>query len=159
MILSCVVTLPLATAARLGLDGSGALVWWQVVGALAAVLALLLVCLRLLGRLQIGPRSRDAALVAVWPLGPRREIQLLRLGDQLHYIYRHESALVLLRQQSWAEYQDQLPSQPEPQRWLGAIRDRLQPEQHAAVAATPGKTTAPSSVPIVSDRPLTHLNS
>jgi len=159
VIVLCADTFPLATVAKLGLDGSGALVWWQVVGALAAVLALLLLCLRLLGRLQLGPRSSDAALVAVWPLGPRREIQLLRLGDQLHYIYRHESALVLLRQQSWSEYQDQLPSQPEPQRWLGAIRDRLQPERHAAVAATPGKTTASSSVPIGSDRSLTRVNS
>ena len=56
--------------------------------AVLAVLALLVVFLKLLGRINRRMGGEEAGLEKVWPLGPRREIQVLRLGDEVHYIYR-----------------------------------------------------------------------
>lgn len=79
--------------------------WWQTVGGLLAVFGLLLLSLRLLARFNRGPRSGRAALLTVMPLGPKREIQVLRLGDNVHYLYRHDGAMVELQRTSWAAYQ------------------------------------------------------
>ena len=79
--------------------------WWQTVGGLLAVFGLLLLSLRLLARFNRAPRSGRAAVLAVWPLGPKREIQVLRLGDEVHYLYRHDGAMVELQRTSWAAYQ------------------------------------------------------
>ncbi len=38
-------------------------------------------------------------------MGPRREIQVLRLGSDVHYIYRHETAMVLLKQEALADFE------------------------------------------------------
>lgn len=97
------VTLLLATIGSETLQNTGPS-WWQAVGALVAVLALLLICLRLLSRWQRPPGRDEAALVAVWPLGPRREIQIVRLRDEVHYVYRHEGGLVVLDRESWDRY-------------------------------------------------------
>jgi len=78
--------------------------WWQSLGGLVAVLALLVVFLKLLGRVNRRMAGDQASLVKVWPLGPRREIQVLRLGEEVHFIYRHDGAMVLLRQQPYAEF-------------------------------------------------------
>ncbi|MFN2370542.1 MAG: hypothetical protein ABR506_05225, partial [Candidatus Krumholzibacteriia bacterium] len=43
--------------------------------------------------------------LTVWPLGPRREVQVLRLGDEVHYVYRHDGAMVLLRRESLAAWE------------------------------------------------------
>jgi len=77
---------------------------WQVAGALAAVLGLLVLALRGLQRLQ-GGRGADAGvrLLSVRRLGPRREIQRLRVGDTVHTIYRHDGAMVVLEQGPWRE--------------------------------------------------------
>ncbi len=85
---------------------TGGMPWWQAMGSLMIVLGLLLLCLKLLGKWnhrQSGGAS--ARVLAVWPLGPKREIQVLQLGDDVHYIYRHESAMVLLRQESLTSYE------------------------------------------------------
>lgn len=79
--------------------------WWQSLGGLVAVLALLVLFLKLLGRINRRMGGEEAGLEKVWPLGPRREIQVLRLGDEVHYIYRHDGAMVLLRKQSHADFQ------------------------------------------------------
>ena len=71
--------------------------WWQSLGGLMAVLALLVVFLKLLGRVNRRMSGDQASVVKVWPLGPRREIQVLRLGEEVHFIYRHDGAMVLLR--------------------------------------------------------------
>lgn len=84
-------------------EGSG-FSWWQSLGGLLAVLALLVVFLKLLGRVNRRMGGEEAGLEKVWPLGPRREIQVLRLGDEVHFIYRHDGAMVLLKKQSHAEY-------------------------------------------------------
>jgi hypothetical protein len=91
-------------AAGTAAAGPSAPSWWQVIGGSVAVFALLVLFLRLLARWQGGPRARQAALLAVLPLGPRREIQVVRLRDQVHYIYRHESALLALDRQAYADY-------------------------------------------------------
>ncbi len=79
--------------------------WWRTVGGLAVVFGLLFLSLKLLGR--YGRRqggAEPARLVTVWHLGARREIQVLRLGADVSYVYRHENAMVLLRQEPWEAY-------------------------------------------------------
>lgn len=78
--------------------------WWQSLGGLVAVLGLLMVFLKLLGRVNRRMSGDQASVLKVWPLGPRREIQVLRLGDEVHYIYRHDGAMVILRQQSHEDF-------------------------------------------------------
>jgi len=110
---------PLAATAA----GGGPASWWQVIGGSLAVFALLVLFLRLLARWQSGPRARQASLLAVVPLGPRREIQVVRLRDQVHYIYRHEGALLALDRQPYGDYAA-APVAPEwgGQRWPALLR-------------------------------------
>jgi hypothetical protein len=115
----------LASAAPVTL-GSSDFSWWQAVGGTVAVFALLMVFLRLLGRWQRPPNRGNAALLDTWVLGPRREIQILRLHNEVHYIYRHEAALVLLQKEDLASFQAQYP--PRAHRstpWLGNFLSRL----------------------------------
>ncbi len=79
-------------------SGSGFNVW-QSLGGLALVFGLLILCLKLLGRFNRRRNPGQTSLLTVWHLGPRREVQVLRLGDEVHYIYRHEGAMVLLKQE------------------------------------------------------------
>ena len=119
--------IPLATAASTTWQ-AGDFSWWQAVGGTLAVFSLLLLCLRLLGRLHRPTAHRNAALLEVWNLGPRREIQIVRLRDQVHYIYRHESALVLLDRQEYNRYRDAQPSRSAPsQVGLNSLLARLTP--------------------------------
>ncbi len=105
--------------------------WWQVVGGLAAVFGLLILFLKFLARLpQSGGQAR-AGMLAVWSLGPRREVQVLRLQDEVHYLYRHENALVHLRAEPLAAWQAQRPA-AEPVREGGLVarlRDRLRSDR------------------------------
>jgi len=78
--------------------------WWQAIGGILAVFALLVLFMRLLSRWQGKQRHGDAALLRVLPLGHRAEVQVLRLRDTVHYIYRHESSLLLLGTESHADY-------------------------------------------------------
>jgi hypothetical protein len=78
--------------------------WWRAAGGTLAVFALLVICLQLLRRLGRAARHGEAALLAVWPLGPHREIQVLRLRDRVHYLYRHEGALVALAEEPLEAY-------------------------------------------------------
>jgi len=86
----------------LGLQGSTGPAAWQVFAALAGVLALLVLFLRGLQRWQPGQRQ-DARvrLLSVQRLGPRRELQVLRVGDEVHTLYRQEGAMVVLGSRSW----------------------------------------------------------
>ena len=74
---------------------------WQAIGGLAVVFGLLLLFMKLLGKLNKRGSSTDTSVVAVWHLGPKREIQVLRLGDMVHYIYRHEGSMVVLKEESY----------------------------------------------------------
>jgi len=78
--------------------------WWQAIGATLVVFTLMLLCLRLLGRLQSLQKHHEAALLQVWPLGPRREIQVVRLHEDVHYVYRHENGLVVLKREDHAAF-------------------------------------------------------
>ncbi|MBK8166142.1 MAG: hypothetical protein IPK64_09260 [bacterium] len=88
------------------LGGGGS--WWRMIGGLAVVFGLLFLCLKLLTRFG-SPRGGvpQARILSVWHLGPRREVQVLRLGEQVSYVYRHDNAMVLLRQEQWDEYRRQ----------------------------------------------------
>lgn len=86
----------------LGLNSQGSI--WQAIGGMAVVFGLLLLFLKLLGKLNRRGASNDTAVVAVWPLGPKREIQVLRLGEMVHYIYRHEGSMVVLKEETHEEF-------------------------------------------------------
>lgn len=77
---------------------------WQAIGGMAVVFGLLLLFMKLLGKLNKRGGSSDTSVVAVWHLGPKREIQVLRLGDMVHYIYRHEGSMVVLKEESYEEF-------------------------------------------------------
>ena len=99
------LVVPAAAAADAGLG------WWRAVGGTLAVFALLVLCLRLLSRWQLrAPRNQRAALLAVLPLGPRREVEVLRLGERVHYVYRREGALVTLGEGALADWQAGAPA-------------------------------------------------
>jgi hypothetical protein len=91
----------------------GGVSWWQTLGGLLAVFGLLMVCLKLLGKVNRRVGAAEASLLTVWPLGPKREIQVLRLADDVHYIYRHENAMVLLKQEPLADYERARRNEPE----------------------------------------------
>jgi hypothetical protein len=122
----------LAAAGGFSWQGGG-FSWWQAIGGFVAVFALLMITLRWLGRWQGGRRHGDAALLAVMPLGPRREVQVLRLRDDVHYIYRQEGSLLLLTTESHAAYRAAHPVRSERSngglaphwlaRWLSLGRD------------------------------------
>ncbi len=101
-----------AAAAMPLLEGGGGPSWWQTAGGLAAVFGLLILCLRLLARFNRRHAPGQATLLTVWHLGPRREIQVLRLGADVHYVYRHDGAMVLLNHESFAEYERNRAAQP-----------------------------------------------
>jgi hypothetical protein len=110
--------------------------WWRTIGGLAVVFGLLFLCLKFVTRYGKKSGATQARVLAVWHLGPKREIQVLRLGEDVSYVYRHESAMVLLRQGTWEEYRREhgeatsglaagptLP--PALARWLGSLQERL----------------------------------
>ncbi len=84
--------------------GMGGMSWWQTISGLLIVFGLLVLSLKLLGKFNSKRGRGKAEILAVWQLGPKREVQVLKLFDTVHYIYRHDGALVNLRQQSLAEY-------------------------------------------------------
>ncbi len=83
---------------QMGLSSQGSV--WQAMGGMAVVFGLLLLFLKLLGKLNRKGGKADTSVVAVWHLGPKREIQVLRLGEMVHYIYRHEGSMVVLKEES-----------------------------------------------------------
>lgn len=80
---------------------------WQSLGGLTLVFGLLVVSLKFLGKWNRRHGGGESQLLTVWHLGPKREIQVLRLGQEVHYIYRHEGAMVLLKQESIQEWERQ----------------------------------------------------
>jgi flagellar biogenesis protein FliO len=107
--------LPLpATVEMSGLAGDAGVSWWQTLGGLIAVFGLLVISLRLLRRFQRRQGGDRAGLVAAWSLGPKREIQVLRLGETVHYVYRHDGAMVVLEQEPLADWQTRAAANPAP---------------------------------------------
>ncbi|RKZ19716.1 hypothetical protein DRQ50_01500 [bacterium] len=110
---------PLASTELTGLAANTGMSWWQTAGGLVAVFGLLLLSLRLLGRFQKNRGGDRAGMLTVWPLGPKREIQVLRLGDAVHYVYRHDGAMVVLEQETLAAWESradaETPRIPSPQ--------------------------------------------
>ncbi len=88
---------------KMGFTSHGSV--WQTIGGLAVVFGLLLLFLKILGKLNKRGSSSDTSLLAVWNLGPKREIQVLRLGEMVHYIYRHDGSMVVLKEESHEEFQ------------------------------------------------------
>lgn len=110
--------------------------WWRMIGGLAFVFGLLFLCLKFLTRYGRRAGVAQARVLAVWHLGPRREIQVLRLGDEVSYLYRHENAMVMLRQEPWEDWRrvhGDAPAGPLPgtavppavAKWLSPLTDRL----------------------------------
>ncbi len=92
---------------------------WQTLGGLILVFGLLILCLKLLGKWNRRSSQGESSLLTVWALGPKREIQVLRLGSEVHYIYRHEGSMVLLKQESLEEWEAQQAAPVRPQAAAG----------------------------------------
>ena len=99
---------------------------WQSIGGLVAVFGLLIVSLKFLGRFQRRGASRNVSILAVWALGPRREIQVLRLETEVHYIYRCEGSMVLLKQESLDQWEAQRAADPQTGPNAGRLSSLLQ---------------------------------
>jgi len=94
-----------ATVAGGPYAADGGMSWWQTIGGLVAVFGLLLVFLKLLGKWNGRSGGSETSLLTVWHMGPKREVQVLRLGDQVHYVYRHDGAMVTLRTEALADFE------------------------------------------------------
>ena len=88
---------------NLSMGGDGSL--WQAFAGMAIVFGLLMLFLKLLGRINKTRGSVDSSVEAVWHLGPKREIQVLRLGDNVHYIYRYDGSMVVLKEEPLVLFQ------------------------------------------------------
>lgn len=122
-----------------GLGGETGPALWQAGAALAAVLGLLVLVLRLLQRWQPGQRSdAEVCLLATRRLGPRRDLQVLRVGDEVHTLYRQEGALVLLKTESYAAWSRTAASEPP----AGGLAPRLR-ALVAIAGGAPRATCAP----------------
>jgi len=110
----------LATAAPTG-DPA----WWKLIGACLLVFALLIVFLKFLGRLQRGGDGGAASLLRVHALGPRRGVEVLRCGETVYTLYRHDQSMVLLSKEP---YDPQLHETADPAPtfagWLSRLRGR-----------------------------------
>lgn len=94
-----------ATAASGAFVADTGMSWWQTIGGLVFVFGLLIVSLKLLGKFNRRTGAAETSLLTVWHLGPKREIQVLRLGDEVHYVYRHDGAMVTLRSEALADFE------------------------------------------------------
>ena len=119
---------------------SGGASWWQTVGGMLLVFGLLMVSLKYLSRFNKRRGGAEADLKAVWNLGPKREIQVLRLGDAVHYIYRHDAAMVLLKNEPLAEFerlQEKYADAQGPHGWQRFLPQGLTVQPGAAQIADP----------------------
>ncbi len=97
--------------------------WWQTIGGLLVVFGLLVLSLKLLGKFNRNRAGGNASLLAVWQLGPKREIQVLKLFDTVHYIYRQDGGLVELKQQPLAQYHVAVRKLDQPDAAAGTSQD------------------------------------
>ena len=108
---------------------------WQTLGGLILVFGLLILCLKLLGKWNRRSAQGETSLLTVWALGPKREIQVLRLGSAVHYIYRHEGSMVLLKQESLEDWA--ATGWPG---WLGQLTARFSRDESGGdLAPNPGR--------------------
>ncbi len=126
MLLSFLATAAIDTSS-LGGSTQGSV--WQALGGMAVVFGLLLLFMKLLGKLNRRGGSADTSVVAVWHLGPKREIQVLRLGEMVHYIYRHEGSMVVLKEESHDEFlaahKNDKPGEQSLMPWKKILGDRM----------------------------------
>lgn len=94
-----------AVPASTTFSGDGGMSWWQTLGGLVVVFGLLIVSLKLLGRWNRRTGGAESTLLTVWHLGPKREIQVLRLRDEVHYVYRHDGSMVVLRTEPLVDFE------------------------------------------------------
>jgi len=125
-------------------EAGGGASWWQTLGGLLAVFALLVVSLKLLGKFNRRRGGGQASLITVWHLGPRREIQILGVGDQVHHIYRHDGAMVLLKQESRTEWERSLAAS---EATTGRTSDGRNFLERLPMAALPDLLRRPASAP------------
>jgi flagellar biogenesis protein FliO len=97
--------------------------WWKLIGAFLIVFGLLVVFLKVLGRMQRGGGSADVSLLRVQSLGPRRSLEFLRCGDRVFKLYRSEQSMVLLDQEPFdPALHAQAPAKPSLPDWLDRLR-------------------------------------
>ena len=93
--------------------GPAPLDWLKLVGSLAAVLALLVLFLKLLNRLQAGRGDVATRLLSTRAVGARRTVETLRCGDVVYTLYQREQALVLLDREPYDPRRHEAPPPPD----------------------------------------------
>jgi len=88
----------------LGSGGNSVASFWQVAGALLTVLGLLVVALKVLNRFQRQQGSDRTRILQVRRLGPRRELEVLQVDDDVYTLYRHDGGLAVLKCEAEAAY-------------------------------------------------------
>ena len=83
------------------MDYGAGIAWWKLIGGCLADFALLLLFLRLLGRLQGAGRGGEAALLGVHGVGPGRTIERFRWRESVYTVYRQDKSLVLLEKEPY----------------------------------------------------------
>lgn len=124
------------------LTGGQGISLWQTAGGLVLVFGLLIVSMKLLGKFQRRTGQAQTAILAVWNLGPRREIQVLRLENEAHYIYRHDGAMVLLKKVPLGEWQAENSRATAPGQKPAGILAKLFPGWHSRSSRSTGELVA-----------------
>ncbi len=100
--LYCFLATSTLDTSSLSMNSQGSV--WQALAGMAVVFGLLMLFMKLLGRFNKSRSTADSSIVAVWHLGPKREIQVLRLGENVHYIYRYDGSMVVLKEEPLAVF-------------------------------------------------------
>ncbi len=92
-----------------GSTGAGLPSFWHLASAMVTVLALLVLALKLLGRFQRQQGGERTRVLQVRQLGPKRDLEVLQVDDEVYTIYRREGGLAVLKQEALAQYLDRRP--------------------------------------------------
>jgi len=73
-------------------------------GAFVIVMVLLLLCLKMLQKLNAGRKSAAGTVIYSASAGPNRSIEHIQTIDKVHVIYKNDGAMVVLESFSISDY-------------------------------------------------------
>lgn len=73
-------------------------------GAFVIVMVLLLLCLKMLQKLNAGRKSAAGTVIYSTSAGPGRSIEHIQTADNVHVIYKNDGAMVVLESFSIDDY-------------------------------------------------------
>ncbi|MBT4291095.1 hypothetical protein HOD41_00255 [bacterium] len=73
-------------------------------GAFVIVMVLLLICLKILQKLNASKKSAAGTVIYSASAGPNRSIEHIQTADKVHVIYKNDGAMVVLESVAIADY-------------------------------------------------------